>query len=464
MGTHTSYPKTRIKIVGKRMKRQAATSKGMERRLRDLHFEKVSDQRMVAKVTHPLMSVLTSLVLAMATSARSLRKVEERTGQVAAKHGSWMGIEKRISDNTFGNILSWLPVGELVACLQTMVKAEHRRGNLKPTVLPVGTIAIDGKNVATLRWHDLCRVLDLKPTEASVEQVRMLLTERFPEVQFCVPKHGKPYALARVHTVTLISSEAAVCIHQRKTLGHTNEIGSMPELLKEIHTAYRQTGLITMVTTDAGNTSLKVAGLILDNGWDYFLQIKSEHGNLYTEAVRTLGSKTEENADFCYDDRQKGSVVTYHLWQYDLSQQGFLKWTHARQLVRVQRTVEDPETGEKIVGDRFYVCNRTSTELRSKGCLKISRAHWRCENETHWTGDAELQEDKRRLAWSRHPSGVFAVSVLRRIAVNILAVARKLSRLGYSRETPSWQQVAEHFLLVLCGSILETDAFDADIN
>ena len=39
-------------------------------------------------------------------------------------------------------------------------------------------------------------------------------------------------------------------------------------------------------------------------------------------------------------------------------------------------------------------------------------------------------------------------------------VARKLSRFGYSEETPSWGQVAEHFLLQLCASNLETQAFD----
>jgi hypothetical protein len=52
------------------------------------------------------------------------------------------------------------------------------------------------------------------------------------------------------------------------------------------------------------------------------------------------------------------------------------------------------------------------------------------------------------------------VSVLRMIALAILAVARRLTRFAHTRETPSWAQVAEHFLIQLCGSILQTAAFD----
>lgn len=219
-----------------------------------------------------------------------------------------------------------------------------------------------------------------------------------------------------------------------------------------------------MVTADAGNTSLKVAGLIIDHGWDYFLQIKSEHGDLYTEALAALGALTNEQAGWSSCDNQNGKVVTYRVWQHDLTDQGWLDWTHARQLVRVQRTVEDPDTGEVVTGDRYYVTNKTPTELRAKACGKTSRAHWRCENETHWTADAEVQEDRRRLAWSRHPKGVFVVSLLRRIATNILAVARKLSRLDHTSEPPTWHDVAEHFLLVLCAPILNTEAFDAEIR
>lgn len=153
--------------------------------------------------------------------------------------------------------------------------------------------------------------------------------------------------------------------------------------------------------------------------------------------------------------------MTYHLWRYDLSEQGWLGWTHARQLVRIQRTAHNPSTGEVTVGNRYYVTSKSTDALGPRNALAISRAHWRCENCTHWTADAELMEDRRRLAWSRHPVGVLAVSALRMIALCILAMARKLSRLGYTEETPSWGQVAEHFLLQLCGSNLETEAFDS---
>lgn len=429
-----------------------------------MRLGQVRDPRIAAKVTYPLEALLTALVFGVVTASRSLRDVENRTGQLAAKSGASWGITGKIADNTFGKVLPRVDHGDLRDGLVRMVKAEHRRGNLRPTVLPVGTIAIDGKNVATLRWHDLCRVLKLEPEKATPEQVKALLAQRYPEVQFCRPQQGLPYALARVHTVTMTSSDAAVCLYQRPTLGHTNEIGSMPKLLAELHGAYGRTALITMVTTDAGNTSLKVAGLIVGSHWDYFLQIKSEHGDLYEEAVAALGSLAEDQAGWTDVDTQNGKVVTSHLWQHDLEGQGWLNWTHARQLVRIQRTVEDPASGEVTVGQRYYVTNKTPQELSAKACGKNSRAHWRCENETHWTADTELQEDRRKLAWSRHPKGVFIASLLRRIATNILAVARQLSRLGHSCEKPTWHQVAEHFFLVHCASILETEAFDTGIG
>ena len=442
------------------MQRQAATANGLQRRIRDLDFAQVADPREARKVKVHLPALLAALVTAMVTKARSLRAVEQRTAQLTHKLGSWLGLIGRVADNTFSKLLPRLPCADLVACLQRLVKAEHRRGNLKPTRLAAGAIAIDGKNTATLHWHDLCRVLDLDEATATPAQVKEQLAARYPAAQFCQPKDGQPYALMRVHTVTLISAAAAPCIHLRPIEGATNEAGAMPALLAELAGAYGRTGLIHLVTTDAGNTACGIQGQIRDTGWHYCAQIKSEHGDLYKEAERVLGPRRRARAVASYTDTENGELCTYHLWCYDLEGAGWLDWTHARQLLRVERIAEKPHNGERTVGNRYYVTSLAPDELGPKAALSTTRAHWRCELETHWTADAELGEDRRRLAWSRHPDGVLAVMAIRMMALAILAVARRLSRLGYTRETPTWHQVAEHFLLALCGSVLETAAFD----
>jgi hypothetical protein len=444
------------------MQRQAATPKGLVRRIRDLQFGRMREVRCLKRVKHRLETVMSALVVGVVTMASSLRAVEQRTEQVAREHlnGTLQGIKRRIADNTFTAVIKRLAFGDVVKRLHALIKAEHRRGNLEPELLPITTAAIDGKNVATLRWHDLCRVFELDGQTASVKKVRKLLAKQFPSVQFCVPKEGKPYALARVHTVTLTSSNAAPCIHLRPIRGHTNEIGSMPALLEELHVVYGRTRLLNLITTDAGNTSQRVASQIVGLGWSYFSQIKSEHGEIHREALRALGRRQTRTADFSYSERQKGDLVTYHVWHYDLSEVGWLDWTHARQLVRVQRTVVKP-SGEQTIGNRYYVSSLSPVELPATNAATISRGHWRCEEETHWTSDTQLNEDLCRLAWSRHPNGVFVAHAVRIIGLAILAVARKLSRLGYSKQTPTWRQVAEHFLLVLCASTLETESFDA---
>ncbi len=80
-----------------------------------------------------------------------------------------------------------------------------------------------------------------------------------------------------MHTVTLVSGDAAVCVHQRPIAGHTNESGSMAALLDELKAAYGKTRLFSLVTTDAGNTSCGIAGKTAALGLDYFMQLKPPH-------------------------------------------------------------------------------------------------------------------------------------------------------------------------------------------
>jgi hypothetical protein len=64
---------------------------------------------------------------------------------------------------------------------------------------------------------------------------------------------------------------------------------------------------------------------------------------------------------------QNGLVVSYHLWRYDLTDVGWLDWTHARQLVRIQRTAVNQSTGEVTVGNRYYVTSKSTDALGTGG-------------------------------------------------------------------------------------------------
>ncbi|MBI5481082.1 MAG: hypothetical protein HY906_19650 [Deltaproteobacteria bacterium] len=201
--------------------------------------------------------------------------------------------------------------------------------------------------------------------------------------QLCAPQEGQPYALMRVHTVTLISADAAPCIHLRPIEGETNGLGAMPALLAELARDYGRTGLFHLVTTDAGNTACGLMGQVLDHGWEYCARIKSEHGDLSKEAERVLGPRRRERAAASYTDTENGELCTYHLWRYDLEDAGWLDWTPARQFLRVERIAEKPQTGARTVGSRFYVTSLAPDELGPKTALSTTRAHWRCEEETH---------------------------------------------------------------------------------
>jgi len=58
---------------------------------------------------------------------------------------------------------------------------------------------------------------------------------------------------------------------------------------------------------------------------------------------------------------------------------------------------------------------------------------------------------------------VLVVGILRAIAINILAILRALSRIqeGLKSNKPTWKNVIEQALLVLCDPLLDMEAFNA---
>ncbi len=438
-------------MVTRSIQRKATTPNGILRRTKEADFEAVSDPRDQNRITHPLDGVLQLGVVGLATDAPSQRAVETRSTQLAKEVDKARGLDGRISDNQFGLILRRLEPYQLRKALHRTVRSEWiDRENLRPTQLDKSTVAIDGKNLAVLRAPKLRRLvsahIELDGEKLTVEQLRQVYATRFPEIQLRDDDEAGLIGVAMAHRVTLVSSKGAVVVDQRSIPGTTSEHGEITKTLEALDRTYGRTDMLQRVTVDAGNMYRKTARKACKLGVEYFGALKeSSQGTLYDHAEARLGERSGHEANQAHIETRNGETVVYRIWTMPVAE-GTLGWKGARQLIRIQRVTVDNATEEVSVGERYFVSSEGPEELEALQAYRVARAHWRCENEGHWTADAISGEDARRTPWTTHPTGIVNVGILRAIAMNILALLRSMSRLrkGDTLVVPGWQAVIEH--------------------
>lgn len=409
--------------------RQAVTKRGIARRLRDAGPEHFADERDPRGLRYSLESLIWSLMLGCVAGLSSLREVEALTAGLRWDVRQETRIDGRRSDTKLRDVLLALDPEESRDSLIRQVKAEHRRGTLEPAVVPLRLVAIDGKCLGKVdSWDD-------------------------PHVQAVRPDHGAPYGLARVHRAHLVSSRPCVCIDQAPIPGNTNELGAVCAFTDQLIRTYKRTQLLEAFVVDAGNTSLEHASLIHGHDLGYIMALKQPAGDIYQEALRTLSDLSSDEAEHARTTGERGQRITCRVWRTTL--RGYLGWTHARQLIRVERTVED-DRGQVSCGNRYFVTNLVPGRLTGAQWLTVVRMYWRCENEGHWTADVVWREDARRLPWIRTPRAVYALSNLRMVALNVLAVLRRMSRREWDSRPLPWKEVTRLAYFALADSATST--------
>lgn len=364
-------------------------------------------------------TLLATAMMSLVMLARSLRSAERMSSDLASARRI-PGLRRRVPDSTLGDFLARLSPTPLRQHLHRQVLEEHRRKALCPTVLPLGAIAVDGKNVATLT----------APTHADCQA-------QHPEGQ-------PPYWLYRVVNATLISSTAAVCIDQMAIPADTNDMGVFPDFLDALLRAYGRTRLFELITMDSGFCSEKNARLVDDAGLAYWIALKDNQPELRREAERVLGPKArrqqpEAQTDWEYDSSR--GWIRRQLWRTD-EMAGWNGWSHLRQVVLVRVVARDGRDGvERILEDHYYVTNLVRGRLDGEELLRLARAHWRIENDLHGSLDIQWQEDHGR--WVRRGRGLPVSSLLRVIAYNLLALLRAVHLRSVEARAASWAQLRD---------------------
>jgi len=250
--------------------------------------------------------------------------------------------------------------------------------------------------------------------------------------------------LQRVLNATLVSSRAAVCVHQMPIPSWTNEMGAFEDFFDALEAAYRRGSLFEVVTSDAGVLSRNHCAKLDELGYGYVVALKDNNPELELEARGLLGSLAEHEpavaADEHWECDSSRGWIKRELWT-STELAGWPGWEHLQQVWLVRVWAKPRRDGPvELLEDRLYATNlRQSHRIRGPRILTLVRAHWRVENNLHGTLDIQLREDEP--GWVRRGYGLLNTGLLRAMAYNVLAIARAV-HLRRPRLI-SWQQLRD---------------------
>ena len=398
-------PKERVqRFLAKRAKKKR---KGWD-------YSDAPDERQQGKIDHAMEHILWSFELGLTSNQPTLRDVEEMT----EKLGHWARplIPKRISDTTLDTETRRLDHDYLHSKLELRVRDLFRSKMLAPVGLPCGVATVDGKNLATLSHN-------AKGTghERSSENAKWHKSKDEEK------RIGKKYYLMPALRTTLTSAEAKPCIFQIPLPSGVGESTVFPEMVDGLHTSYGRSGMIGIIDSDAGLTSLSNADHVNGLGYGYIFGLKGNQPELFAEAKALLlpmieAQKPEAETPW---ERRSGKQIRRKLWRTNEMvgiENSVGKWTHLRQTWLVRQETRDAK-GNVEIEDRYFIASLLWNFLKPWQILLAVRNHWGVENDSFNSLDLQWREDHG--PWCTKETSVWTLGLLRLMAYNTAQVLRR---------------------------------------
>lgn len=392
-------------------------------RLPEARLDLIEDPRDARGKRWELGTVLTAAVIALAAGETSLRGLEELTETLSPIARKRTGLSQRLPDTTARNVLGRLDPRQVGRALRAQVRAAHRRKALEPDGLPFGMASLDGKGTAL----DGC--------------------DDFYAQRQSQGEGEKLVGVLRTVTCSLVSSQAKVVMDAVPIPASTNEMGAFETAFHELVEAYGSLDLFRLVAYDAGACSEHNARLVRERGYHYLFGLKSTQGTLYEEAQRRLAGLPAEQAAASTEDLLGGGRRVLRRLYVTEEMSGW-GWQHLRTVLRVESETLDPK-GQRIAYDnRYFVSSLPRSRLSHTQWLRVVRLRWAVENECHHTLDAVFREDEK--PWiETDPQGALVVALLRRVALNLLALFRSVTQRSSERRATPWRKLLGALRLML---------------
>jgi predicted transposase YbfD/YdcC len=397
----------------------------LKARLPELGLERVEDRRRRSGKRWALATILRSVVVGLCAGCRGFAELEGLTADMEMPVRRLLRIPRRVPDTTMRDALVRQHPWELRQVLVRMIKGALRRKALPLWGLPFHAAALDGKASSIPSWDD-----------------------HYAQRQTYDDGRGA-HGVVRTVSVALVSTPAKPVLDAVPIPAETNEAGIFPVVFEALVRNFGH--LVRLVTYDAGVTCADNCRIVVEAGKEYLFRIKTETWHVTQEAKRLLGQASiEQAAAHTEDVTSKETSVHRYLFVRPVAAPSFWTLPGLQTLVRVR---SQTEKGGQVVAseDRYYISSLAQQELTGEQWLTLVRNHWAVENNCHWTFDAIFQEDAH--PWiEADPRGVVVMTLLRRIAYNLMALFRSVTQRSEDRRRMPWRRLLKWVYATLVGA------------
>lgn len=331
----------------------------------------IPDERQLAKVKHPLVTVIFTAIVATIAGSEDWEDMEEFVNEKLEWFKKYVEFPYGVpSHDTYERVFRWINP-------KIFMQSFLDWTNMVSAVVKGSVVAIDGKT--------MCGSGD----DATGKKA--------------------------LHIVSAWCSETGLVLGQVKTSEKSNEITAIPDLLDILDV----TGCI--VTIDAMGTQTKIAEKIIKSKADYVLALKGNQETLHNEVVKFFESCEDEKYQQEHQIRVFSEITKGHgrneiresfitsdiKWMVDARKD----WKNLKSIGMVKYQSE--KDGQKTTEKRYFIC---SIEDNAEKFSYIVRKHWGIES-MHWVLDVVFNEDSKRI---RKDNGPENLSVLLKFAYNYL--------------------------------------------
>ena len=239
--------------------------------------------------------------------------------------------------------------------------------------------------------------------------------------------HDRSLDQPALHLVSAFATTAALVLGQEAVADKSNELSAIPVLLERLAEDGGLKGALVSIDAIACNGA--VAQAVKDAGADYLLAVKANQPTLRREIESLFHEAPSASLErFVEVDKGHGRIEQRNVtvtretdWLGGERRfPGELRLPGVAAIVRVESRTQLKDRCR--FDTRFYI---SSAAISAEAFAKAIRAHWRIENQLHWTLDIVFAEDQSRL---RKGHGARNMAVVRHFAINLLRQADEALR------------------------------------